>query len=357
MTLPNSVPLYEISDRRTIGNMDSTSRICSVNGLTRTLNQGLMALLASGLTATWALASTPTASLSVDRVEGSKIHFKGSPGAPLPPALETGLTDIAVLAHLPVAIDSSRPESGIGHQAEPSDAPWILISAKPCKDCGMSERDLFLIRPTTGEMHQINQPGKIIDPKAGQLIHESKGFYGRCVEGRRPGVFVFQREKVDRKNRLASSFYAAETSPTVLTEILLEKGFPSLKNTVKLTRQGVCTEIPGINRSITGKATAVQGQSLAEKLGAAGAGDDDEEDENDPNLRRATVGSEDESANADEDEDGGESVDTTEVRTAPQRPMAGNQGARVSSPQDSARELKNRITSPNKKPADRVKKL
>ena len=337
--------------------MDSTGRICSVNGLTRTLNQGLLALLASGLTATWALASTPAASLSVDRIEGSKIHFKGAPGATIPPALETGLTDIAVLAHLPVTLDASRPESGIGHQAEPSDAPWILLSAKPCKDCGTSEKDLFLIRPTTGEMHQINQPGKIVDPKAGQLIHESKGYYGRCVEGRRPGVFVFQREKVDRKNRLASSFYAAETSPTVLTEILLEKGFPSLKNTLKLTRQGTCSEIPGINRTITGKATAVQGQSLAEKLGAAGAGEDDEEDEDDPNLRRATVGSEDSSTPAEDEDDEAESEDTAQVHSVPQKPMARNQGARVSSPQDSARELKNRITSPNRKANEGEKNL
>jgi len=295
----------------------------------------------------------------VDRVEGTRIHFKGGPGASVPPALDTGLTDITVLAHLPVTLDASRPESGIGHQAEPSDAPWVLLSAKPCKDCAMSEKDLFLIRPTTGEMHQINQPGKIIDPKAGQLIHESKGYYGRCVEGRRPGVFVFQREKVDRKSRLASSFYAAETSPTVLTEVLLEKGFPSLKNTLKLTKQGVCTEIPGINRTITGKATAVQGQSLAEKLGAAGAGEDDEEDENDPNLRRATVGSEDSSAStedADEDDDS-ETTDTAQVRSVPQKPMAVNQGARVSSPQDSARELKNRITSPNKKTSEGEKNL
>jgi hypothetical protein len=222
----------------------------------------------------------------------------------------------------------------------------------------MSEKDLFLIRPTTGEMHQINQPGKIIDPKAGQLIHESKGYYGRCVEGRRPGVFVFQREKVDRKNRLASSFYAAETSPTVLTEVLLEKGFPSLKNTLKLTRQGVCTEIPGINRTITGKATAVQGQSLAAKLGAAGAGEEDEEDEDDPNLRRATVGSEESSASADdEDEEDSESEEAALVRSVPRKPMAVNQGARVSSPQDSARELKNRITSPNKKSNEGEKNL
>ena len=296
------------------------------------------------------LASPPPAraalapSIEVDRVEGSKLLFKALPGTETPKPVDTGLQDLKVLATLPVESDPARPNSGIGTQATPSSAPWILTLAKPCRDCSSDERDLFVIRPTTGEMHQINHPGRIIDPKSGALVHESRAFYGQCVDGRKAGVFVFQREKVDRKKQLASSFYSAEAGATLLEEALLERHFPSLKRTLQKTKLGLCTEIPGRNRVISGRVFDVQGMKPIDIASGAGASvDEDDEDENDPNLRRATVGSEDSEDKAVAEEDSEDDVPAVEAGV---KPMTKGEGARVASPQASAQELKNRITSP-----------
>jgi hypothetical protein len=227
--------------------------------------------------------------------------------------------------------------------------------AQPCRNCTGDERDLFLIRSSTGEIHEINHPGRIIDPKTGAVVHESRAFYGRCVDGRKEGVFVFQREKVDRKNRLASSFYAAEATPHVLRETLQEKAFPSLKRTLSRVKSGECKEILGRNRRISGKVFDIKASRFALSEGGEINPDEETEDENDPNLRRATVGSEagadstgDEASSPEAEAEGlDDSDDATRIGKSPPSPrMDSATGARVASPEATAQELKNRITSP-----------
>jgi hypothetical protein len=256
--------------------MDHLSRICTLLRATPLLTAlGAASLGALPLT----YGSSASSQIEVDRVEGSKLHFKATGEAEAPKPVETGLQDLKILATLPVESDPARSNSGIGLQATPNAAPWVLTLAKPCRDCSSDERDLFVIRPTTGEMHQINHPGRIVDPKSGALVHESRAFFGRCVEGRKAGVFVFQREKVDRKKQLASSFYAAEAGATLLEESMLERHFPSLKRTLQKTKTGACTEIPGRNRVISGRVFDVQGMRPIElATGAATSVDEDDLD-------------------------------------------------------------------------------
>jgi len=301
-------------------------------------------------------AGTDYSQVEVDRIESSKIYFKNAPGIEPPPPIETGLSQIQVISHLRVSgaseEDSTRL-SGIGPQLNLTAAPWLLLLAQPCRSCIGDERDLFLVRPSTGEIHEINHPGRIIDPKSGALVHESRAFYGRCVDGRKEGVFVFQREKVDRKNRLASSFYAAEATSHVLRETLLEKGFPSLKRTLARVKAGDCKEISGRSRRISGKVFDIKASRLALAEGIESNPDEETEDENDPNLRRATVGSE-AGADSNGDDTGApeaENLDDADgtsrtVKSPPSSRMESGTGARVASPEATAQELKSRITSP-----------
>ena len=298
----------------------------------------------SGLLGPLAQAAPDLSRVEIDHIEGSKLYFRAPQGIDKPQPLETGLDEISVITHLPVqaSTDGSEPRlSGVGPQTVPSQAPWVLLLAKPCKNCSVDEKDLFVVRPSTGEIHEINHPGRILDPKTGALVHESRAFYGRCVEGRRPGVFVFQREKVDRKNHLASSFYSAEAGPHMLQESLLEKGFPSLARTLSRVKVGDCQEIAGRNRRISGRVFDLKASRMA--IQGGDDPDEDDEDENDPNLRRATVGSEDGTPADTESSD--DSTSETEVSSAASS-LKASEGARVSSPRESEQELKHRITSP-----------
>lgn len=125
--------------------------------------------------------------------------------------------------------------------------PYLLLSGTP-KDGG--DRSLFVIR-ADGKLNpqRVTFPGKVLDPKKRTVIHESRAFYGRCLSDQRHDALVlYQRDRVDKRNRLNKSIYVAEASPNLLTERLIERRLPSIKSIQLRVRSRQCSEISGRNR-------------------------------------------------------------------------------------------------------------
>ena len=180
---------------------------------------------------TW---TTWAAEPPVPIASGSTIEFPTLPGDTPRPALQLSpLQDLLWIGWL-------NPSDGA--------TPYLLVSGTSPK---MTERSLFIVDSSNKNPPQrITFPGKLLDPKTRELIHESRAFYGRCIpQQKHDAVILFQRDRHDRKHRLKTSVFIAEASPGMLSERLVERRLPSIATVQKQIRSRKCTEISGKNRT------------------------------------------------------------------------------------------------------------
>lgn len=151
----------------------------------------------------------------------------------------------------------------LGKINSPADqAPFFLFSGLPCAGCA-DEKELYLISPKIGSskawVTPFVYPGKIIDPKKGGAVFDGRAFLGKCVHNRGEGYFVFQKERLDKKNRLRSSVFAAEPNGKFLSESLIEsRRMPKIRETELLVKRKQCIEISGRNRMVKVKVRGIQ---------------------------------------------------------------------------------------------------
>lgn len=180
--------------------------------------------------------TAPPTALEYDRTEDTTIYFKAPPGTPVPPPLKTELYDLVYLGVL-------RPSP-----STPPAQPYFLFTGRPCKNC-IQDVGVYAIRPTGGRPTTYVHPGKILDSKTGAVVLESRAFFGRCLT-RQSGTqyLVFQKERVDRRNRLQISVLIAEPGSDHMNERLIERHLPRLEETLRLVKSKACHEITGRNR-------------------------------------------------------------------------------------------------------------
>lgn len=196
--------------------------------------------------------------VEVDRVEGGKIHFKNTASKRVPKSISTPLVDINFVSWL---------KPGDGGTTAP---PYPLFSAKPCNDCPQ-DRALYLLQATGRKPMQLVYPGKIIDPKTGVTVLDSRAFYGKCLSDKQDVFVVFQREHVDKRRSLQNSVFYAEPLKDKVEERLIERRMPKLDFTLKRVKAKQCFEIEGRKRK--------QVPKYVDFFQKAKENDDDEEDE------------------------------------------------------------------------------
>lgn len=196
----------------------------------------VLALSATALASTTASANPdPDAPFSIDRVEGGTFYFKGKAAEKLKP-LKTELHEIRSLSVLPA----------------PEGAPYVLFTAKPCANC-TAESSIYIARASGGRVHQFTYPGKILDPKTRALLHDSRAFYGQCLGAGKEVYVMFQREKVDRRSRLATSVFIVEGGRDHIEEKLIERRLPSITATLRHVKAKRCFEVDSRNRMMSSK--------------------------------------------------------------------------------------------------------
>jgi hypothetical protein len=210
-----------------------------------------------------AAAETPALGIEFDRFEYGMIYFKGPD--PVPPPLKTELQDVKYVGRL-------RPVSG---DANP--VPTFLFLAKE----GEAEPAIHALRPPTKDaarqVASFVQPGKITDPRTGAVVLDSRGFVGHCLSRVRGDVYtVFQKERVDRRSRLQSSVFVAQSGLEHLDEKLVESRLPSINETLRLVKLKSCREVEARNRTMP-----LRPMSVVIKRELTPEDDEDQPDKND----------------------------------------------------------------------------
>ena len=145
-------------------------------------------------------------------------------------------------------------------------ASYVVVTGKNCagNDC-LEDRAVWLI-PTEGthKSHQFIHPGKIVDPKSGVTLLDSRAFFGRCVPGSGELYIAFQKDLVEKKRHkrryksVEPSTYTAEPFKDGLKEKLTEiRSIKTLAShqraTLARVKQKTCFEIDGRNRNMLAK--------------------------------------------------------------------------------------------------------
>jgi hypothetical protein len=194
-------------------------------------------------------------------IAGSTVEFQPIPGREVVPALQLApLKELQLISWL-------KPSVGA--------IPYLLLSAT---SPDVAERSLFIVR-ADGRLkpQRMTYPGRLLDPKSRETIHESRAFYGRCLPDQQHDALVFyQRDRLDKKNRMHASLYVAEASPNFLTERLSERSVPPISRLQIRVRMRQCAEIPGKNRFFDA------GFFQFRNRGADLPNDEDDEEKKDP---------------------------------------------------------------------------
>ncbi len=158
------------------------------------------------------------------------MHLKGAT------PLKTRLTDLSVLGWL---------ESDVA-------VPYLILTARECETC-TQERHVYLIRVDGKQSTHFVHPGRVVDPKTGVTLIESRTFFGRCLTGYGEVLVTFQKERVDRRRSLQQSVHLAWPGKDYLQEKLLERKLPGVHQALHFVRNKQCREISGRNRLMLSK--------------------------------------------------------------------------------------------------------
>lgn len=232
-----------------------------------------LAILIASLIASAPVLATPegqaptpsSSSIEFDSAENGKIRFRVPPGIAAEEILKADLHDLKYLGPI-------KPAQGL---------PWFLFSGRACRDCSQ-ELAIHLVRPTaTGaakpKQHSFVYPGRIIDSKTGQMILDSRAFFGKCLSRVSGEVYVvFQREFIDRRRGYQSSVFVAEPTSDGIEELLIERRLPSVKDALARVKAKTCREVSGRYRTMLRKRL-----DLRTRAERAADEDDDVEDRND----------------------------------------------------------------------------
>lgn len=184
------------------------------------------------------LASSARAVPVFEKSDGSILYFKDDSGQKSS-ALKTGVPYVKF-----IAIQMS-PNGQV---------PYALFSGRTCNKCTENQVGIFMMRiDGKGRAFQFVYPGKITDSKKGQTVFNGRSFYGNCLPGIKQGLVTHQAEIVDRRRGLQKSVLVIEPGDQKVEERLIEKRVPSIKSTLLLVKNKVCTEIAGLNRLVLKK--------------------------------------------------------------------------------------------------------
>lgn len=221
-------------------------------------------VLTIAISLAWVHHAGATPTPEIEHIDGGTVYLKKA----VP--LKTRLADLVVLGWL---------ESD-------ATAPYLVLTARSCETCAQ-ERHVYLIRLDGKQSTHFVHPGRVVDPKTGLTLIESRSFFGHCITGYGEVLVTFQKERVDRRRALQQSVHVAWPGKEYLQEKLLERRLPGVHQALHFVRAKKCKEISGRNRLMLSKPL-----DLTPRHGIDDASDDSTDEEASPpdasNLKTVT---------------------------------------------------------------------
>lgn len=136
----------------------------------------------------------------------------------------------------------------IGQLAARDKPPYIVFAGRRCYDCE-SNLSIYVHSPTSGRMtkrtKRYRYPGRLYSHVNGQLIEETRTFFGECLPGHSAATVVwFVRTRRDTPE-WRELVVLVESLGSSLNEETLADPAPSIEPTLTLVEQKRCREIPG----------------------------------------------------------------------------------------------------------------
>lgn len=136
----------------------------------------------------------------------------------------------------------------IGQLAARDKPPYIVFAGRRCYGCE-SNLSIYVHSPTGGRMtkrtNRYRYPGRLYSHVNGQLIEETRTFFGECLPGRGPATVVwFVRTRRDTP-QWRELVILVESLGGGLNEETLNDPAPSIEPTLTLVERERCREIPG----------------------------------------------------------------------------------------------------------------
>ncbi len=136
----------------------------------------------------------------------------------------------------------------IGQLAARDKPPYLIFAGRRCYDCE-SNLSLYVRSPTGGRMTggstRYRYPGRLYSHVNGQLVEETRTFFGDCVPGHSAATIVwFVRTRRDTLHWRDMSILL-ESLGSDLNEKTYSDPPLSIEPTLTLVEQNRCREIPG----------------------------------------------------------------------------------------------------------------
>jgi hypothetical protein len=141
----------------------------------------------------------------------------------------------------------------IGELRTANKLPYYILSGRGCHQCG-ANTSLYIHSPSDGSMRNereqthFSYPGKETNYMDGQLLFESRAFFGDCAAGHQNAVIWFQKS-IDDNRKWHSRVFVAQVNADRLSDGVLSDAVPNLSEAEAAVKAGGCREIPGINRT------------------------------------------------------------------------------------------------------------
>lgn len=140
----------------------------------------------------------------------------------------------------------------IGQLSARDNPPFNIYAGRRCHGCE-SNRSIYIHSALDGRMTRRTRrhryPGRLYSRIDGQLVEETRAFFGECLAGHSAATAVWfirtRRDRVDWENEVE----LVESLGSNLRRDTLKDPAPHIDSTLELVEQGRCREIPGIQMS------------------------------------------------------------------------------------------------------------
>lgn len=185
------------------------------------------------------LAFPQSSSIKIEKVESQKIYFTNTVAAETSiPPLETTLFNIEPITLIPL-------------KKENNENFFVFLKALPCEGCDL-QKNLYLISSNGKNFTKFTYPGSIKDTKTNLTVHNSRAYYGECIQD---GEWTFVTFQDDRspKRRMKNSVFIANldlATGNIKEELIVSrKSRPQESNIKSRVKKGNCHTINAWNRT------------------------------------------------------------------------------------------------------------
>ncbi len=140
----------------------------------------------------------------------------------------------------------------VGQLAARNRPPFNIYAGRRCHGCE-SNKSIYVHSAFDGRMtrrtKRYRYPGQLYSRDDGQLVEETRAFFGDCLPGHSAATVVwFVRTRLDRVD-WEDEVVLVESLGTDLSTQVLKNPAPNIAPTLLLVEQNRCREIPGMRMS------------------------------------------------------------------------------------------------------------